>query len=166
MAKINQISLTPAPVVDLAEAKAFLRVDFNNDDTLIQSLIDQATEEAQSYTGVIFGEAVYTYEDKGNQRVWLNWPSPVVSIDSVQVDGSDIEYTDNLDGSLTITGAGSAQLFTITYTVGMDPAPKDVASAILQRVKFGYDWGDDLPYDKLRFFDRILFRYRNTGYFG
>jgi len=50
----------------------------------------------------------------------------------------------------------------IVYTAGFAAMPKDLKHAIYQRVKFGFDFGDDMPYDKSRFFDRIVGRYRRN----
>lgn len=44
------ISTTPPEPVTLAEAKAFARIDCNDDDMLITSLITQAREFAENYT--------------------------------------------------------------------------------------------------------------------
>ena len=50
----------------------------------------------------------------------------------------------------------------IIYTCGDTNPPADVKHALYQRVKFGYDYGDDLPYNTNRFFDRLAFRYRQN----
>jgi hypothetical protein len=160
MAKLTEISLTPSPVVTLEQAKAFLRVDHTQDDQLITDLIAQASQEAESYTGLIFGDAVYTYEDYGGGRVFISWPAPVTSINTVQSEGTDLEYRDNLDGSLTIYDVPTDKTFVVNFNCGMVTVKADVQEAVLQRIKFGYDYGDDLPYDKARFFDHVLFRYR------
>lgn len=151
-------------VVTLEQAKAFLRVDHSQDDTLIQDLIDQAHQEAQSYTGVYFGLASYTLEDFGSGTVYLTFPSPLVSINDVTSASPNIEWRDNLNGSVTISGVPADETFVISYDVGVNEGFEDAAGALLQRIKFAFDWGDDLPYDKPRFFDRILFRYRTVFY--
>jgi hypothetical protein len=165
MARITEISSTPVQVVSLEQAKAFLRVDHSADDTLITDLISHAQAEAETYTGLLFADATYSYEDYGGGQKWLTYPQPINEILTVQVEGSDVSYRDNLDGSINVGIDGdvaSDSVVVITYKCGIGTPTADVPAALLQRIKFSYDYGDDMPYDKARFFDRILFRYRNS----
>jgi len=70
LAVYNSLELVTAPStspVTLAEAKAQLRVDFSDDDTLIQRLIDTATNfmDAQG----VLGKAII-------EQTWAQWLSP------------------------------------------------------------------------------------------
>lgn len=57
---LTEYAESPTPsVMSLAEAKLHLRVDFNDDDALIESLIEAATLAAEAYTSAGFTERSY-----------------------------------------------------------------------------------------------------------
>jgi len=150
---------TPA-AINLTEVKAFCRVDTSADDSLLTFLYNAACEEALSYAQVVVGTATVT--------VVTNWADfyslpfwPIGAITHVKVDDvADTEYT-LLNGVLTPSIEGDK--LEVVYAAGYGAnTPKDIIHAIYQRVKYGYDYGDDLPQATPRFFDRVLFRYKNT----
>ena len=83
----------------------------------------------------------------------------------VYVDGVSTHDTDFtlIDGVITPSIGQDGDRMKIIYTAGFGTMPKDLQHAIYQRIKFGYDFGDDMPYNVgPRFFDRIVFRYRRN----
>ena len=148
--------------------KAFLRVDQNLDDPLIQQLIDAAVSEIVSYAHVQFGVATWAYSIPFTPSLILSYPQPVQSVTQVLVDGVEVhpgtlptQYTYS-NGILAFGADVQGEEVNIEYTAGYSDIPPDALGAIYQRVKFAYDYGDDLPYDKARFFDRLMFRYRTA----
>ena len=162
MSNVVTIDTFSPAVITTAEAKKYCRVDVTNDDGLIDDLINSAQEEALGFTHVIFGTAtitlkVYTYSS------CLKVPyHPLVSVTSVLLDG--VAYTDYTVKGDSIYIDEFYEEAVIVYTAGRD-MPADVKTAILQRVKFNYDFSDDLVYEKPRFFERVLFRYREPNTF-
>jgi hypothetical protein len=160
----NSITYTPQ-AIDLAEIKAFCRVDGSADDSLLTFLYEAACEEALSYAHVIAGTATITAD-----TVWVSsyelpyWPAGAITSVHVYVDGVSTEDTEYeiLDGVITPSIGSEGERMVIVYTAGFAAMPKDLKHAIYQRVKFGFDFGDDMPYDKSRFFDRIVGRYRRN----
>jgi len=160
----NSITYTPQ-AIDLAEIKAFCRVDGSADDSLLTFLYEAACEEALSYAHVIAGTATITAD-----TVWVSsyelpyWPAGAITSVHVYVDGVSTEDTEYelLDGVITPSIGSEGERMVIVYTAGFAAMPKDLKHAIYQRVKFAFDFGDDVPYDKSRFFDRIVGRYRRN----
>lgn len=87
------------PPVSLAEAKAHLRVDFTDDDTLISALVDAATAHIDGHTGIL-ARALVT---QTWQQDFCDWPgdrvlrlplAPVAAVESVKYfDAANVETT-------------------------------------------------------------------------
>ena len=76
-------------VISTADAKAYLKVDISDDDTLIDNLVSSATESAQEYTNRFFTNTTLiqygtTFTDLGNLL-----KSPVSSITHIKYYDSD-----------------------------------------------------------------------------
>ena len=156
---MTTVDFTPA-AINLTEVKAFCRVDGSADDSLLTFLYNAACDEALSYAQVVVGTATVTVVTNWEAEITLPfWPIGAVTY--VKVDGvADTEYT-LLNGRLTPSVEGDK--LEVVYVAGWNTStPKDVIHAIYQRIKFGFDYGDDLPQPTPRFFDRVLFRYKNT----
>jgi len=161
----NSITYTPE-AINLTEVKAFCRVDGTADDNLLTFLYEAACEEALSYAHVVAGSATITAD-----TVWVSsyelpyWPEGTITSVHVYIDGVSTEDTEYelLDGVILPSIGDEGDRMIIVYTAGYPSMPKDLKHAIYQRVKFGYDFGDDMPYNVgPRFFDRIVFRYRRN----
>lgn len=96
------------PPVSLAEAKAHLRVDFTDDDTLISALVDAATAHIDGYTGIL-ARALVTQTWRQD---FCDWPgdrvlrlplAPVVSVQSVK-------YFDAANAEITVDAIGNYAL--------------------------------------------------------
>ena len=149
--------------VDLTEVKAFCRVDGSADDNLLTMLWKAACQEVTSYAHFIAGTATITVDQEWVSSYELPfWPMGAVTSVTVYNDGVatvDTAYT-LINGILVPSETGDRLV--IVYAAG-GVMPEDLRHAVYQRIKFGYDYGDDLPYGKLRFFDRIAGRYRRNA---
>lgn len=159
-------SYTPISV-NLAELKSFCRVDGSADDALLTMLFSAAVEEFNSYTGYRLGATTVTVDTLGQASYTLPL-GPVTAITSVTAyddEGVSTVLTlyDDYDYINTVISLDEVPArMVIVYTCGDTNPPADVKHALYQRVKFGYDYGDDLPYNSNRFFDRLAFRYRQN----
>lgn len=159
-------SYTPISV-NLTELKSFCRVDGSADDALLTMLFSAAVEEFNSYTGYRLGATTVTVDTLGQASYTLPL-GPVTAITSVTAyddEGVSTALTlyDDYDYINTVISLDKVPArMVIVYTCGDTNPPADVKHALYQRVKFGYDYGDDLPYNGTRFFDRIAFRYRQN----
>lgn len=154
--------------VSLEEAKLFVRVDTDAHDSLLTMLIEAAQEECFARTHIVFGTATFTVTNF-NQVTQLALPyGPVTSVTEVRLDGvAVVEDTDYyVQDDLIIIATSYTDKVEVDYAAGA-ALPADVKHAILQRVKYGYDYGDDLPSASTpRFFDRVTDRYRLANTFA
>lgn len=163
----TQVTKTNASI-DLTELKSFCRIDGTAHDGLLATLVAAAFDELVNITHWVFGTGtviVQTWQPAGQIDLPI---CPAVAITEVLVD-DDIVDTANwqLRGQqlVKVDGELVQEKIKVTYTVG-EPLPADLRTAIYQRVKYQYDYGDDLPQQMPRFFDRIAFRYRNHQTFA
>ena len=148
--KVN--TLATNPLFTTADAKDFLKVDTNADDTLIDNLIKAATQSCEIYTNRYFLDTLVTqYADK-----WVDienlYKSPVSAI-------THIKYYDSDDSLQTLAGtvylldevsqpariglkpnqsypniANRINAIEVKYTVGYGTAASSVPEAIRQAV--------------------------------
>ena len=148
--KVN--TLATNPLFTTADAKDFLKVDTNADDTLIDNLIKAATQSCEIYTNRYFLDTLVTqYADK-----WVDienlYKSPVSAI-------THIKYYDSDDSLQTLAGtvylldevsqpariglkpnqsypniANRINAVAVQYTVGYGTASTDVPEGIRQAV--------------------------------
>ena len=83
---------TPTTLVQLADVKAHLNIDNNDDDTELQNFILAATEKIQEITGPVLTRTVTEYRDGGNACIIL-WQRPVQSVTSVTELVGNTSYT-------------------------------------------------------------------------
>ena len=163
---VSVVSFTHA-AISLDEVKAFVRVDTNAHDALLAILLEAAQEECFSVTHTVFGTAEFLLQ-RWEQCYSIDMPyAPIATIDAVELDGvaavegTDYNYQPPYLNILTPYTESLQVEYTCTGTL-----PADVKHAILQRVKYGFDYGDDLPQDTPRFFDRVIGRYRHHQTFA
>jgi uncharacterized phiE125 gp8 family phage protein len=132
-----KLSTAPAyTTLSLTEAKLQLRVDGDDEDTLIQSLMKAVDQIAENKTNRAFMQSGYTMYSDSWQCDYTLWPAPLVTVASVKYYDSDnvlqtldtsnyIVYSDFTPGILSIkTTATLPTLYDrldavqITYTVG------------------------------------------------
>jgi len=145
-------------VVTLAEAKAHLRVGYEDEDSYIGTLIEAATLWAATTTGLSLGERqwVLALDQFPNDKLVL----PVVPLVSVE----SLAYIDEFEASQTYAGfrvfgvggdipgyvlpsTGEAwpgaskepECVTVEFTAGNDTIPKTIKHAILLMVSHWYE---------------------------
>lgn len=115
----------PLDVVSLNEAKDQLNlIDFDDDDSLIESLIETSTHLAENYTGRLFSRCTVTVRLTPSEYCVRLPYHDIDLITSVQVDGQDISYEfDSFDQVLTITDTAleSDDLIYVVYDAGYQP---------------------------------------------
>ena len=145
---------TPAttPIFTTAQAKTFLKVDTDADDTLIDNLVSAATESCQIYTNQYFLNTVVEQYSDNWSEVYTLYKSPVVSITHIKYyDTNDSEQSlassnyilDNVSKPARIGLAVDATLpdladrinaVPVKYTDGYGTASSDVPEGIKQAV--------------------------------
>ena len=155
---ITTIVAPSATLVTLADAKNYLKVDYSEDDALIQSLIDSAIKRLEQYAGSAFSPRtlkVVAYVD-----FFIEPPyAPINSITKVEY------YSDNawveavLDSDYYILGDTYKKVYMVTapqreyrftYTCGFTTLPQSIYNAILKLVADLYDYrASESPNDKL-----------------
>lgn len=138
--------------ITLAEAKAHMRVDDSDDDTLITACIAAATEYCQDYTGKQFVTATFTGKfDTLYGVIALPYPplQSVTSITYIDTDGEEQTVSTDVYGVDTYGAVGQVFLkyeqswptdvrghtqdVTIVYVAGMGAAsavPENVKAAV------------------------------------
>ena len=148
--KVN--TLATNPLFTTAEAKDFLKVDTNADDTLIDNLIKAATQSCEEYTNQYFLDTLVSQYSDNWLEVYRLYKSPVSEITHIKYyDSTDTLQTlaasnyilDNVSKPARIGLAVNGELPTLAerinavevkYTVGYGTAASSVPEAIRQAV--------------------------------
>lgn len=132
------IKQTPkAEPLNLEEVKLHLRInpgDTSEDIDILTPLISAAREYCENYCGKSLAEQTVTVYSEMSGTVTLP-RGPVISVDSVTVDGEAVEYTaDVRRGTVTVNKPGAV----ITYTAGCEETPYLVRQAMLLLIGHWY----------------------------
>ena len=125
--------------VTLDDVRANSRVDGDEEDGLIVSLIAAAQERAEQETGMVFGDDEWIIEaEPCGDLVIPFWPvASVVSV--VGEDGDFADFTTSRSGrSFMISSAAWPGPVTIRVRAGM-PAPETVKRAIVMMASYWFD---------------------------
>ncbi len=133
------------PPITVAEAKSYMRVDISDDDALIGSLIDSATEYYETVTRRALITQTWTLKLNGFTSCPIELTrAPVISVSSIKYqDEYDVEQTLSTDVYAVDTDSEPGRVFlkfnqsypatlgeinavTITYTAGYGAAATDV----------------------------------------
>lgn len=101
-AYIETVTLTePSDLAtDVSSAKSWARIDEDFDDSIVDMLIKDAQKAFRRYTRSVLYETTvnvrYSFDRSGDTEFRLPY-GPVDSITHVQVDGTDIDYSNNGD---------------------------------------------------------------------
>jgi len=124
-----EVTTRPAPVVSLAEARAWLRIDHTYDDDIIEDvLIPAAQERIETATGLAMSPGtvieltISAGENDGSIIVPL---APITE--------ADVEFS----GDTLLSTEGTDQK--ITYTAGFTECPPDLKLAILNQISHDFD---------------------------
>ena len=139
MPSIKISATTGSEIVTVADAKAYIRIDTSDDDTLLGNMIKQARIWCENYisSDIVAKTRVY-YLEFANDRFELPF-SPVASITSATVEGGVASYDSyGANNEVLALKDLTAKDITITYvTTGQDDAL--LQQAILQLVSTYYD---------------------------
>lgn len=131
-------------IVTLAEAKAFIRIDTTDDDTIITTIIEQARLVCENYISAdIVSKSRTYYLESANDRFEVPF-SPITSITTVTVEGSAASHTSyGANNEILSLDKLAAKDIVVTYiTSGINNAL--VKQAILQLVSTLYDNRSDI----------------------
>lgn len=155
---LKRTTAPSVPVVTLADAKLDLRVDHNHEDTLIQSLIDAATQYLEAPSGVLGkafinqGWKMFTRGPDQDCRIYIP-VTPVQSIDSISYFDSDNAEQVLAKSDFHLYGdenwayitpkhnvnwphlSDRLDAITITFTAGFGAAETDVPERIRQLIR-------------------------------
>lgn len=123
--------------ISLDDVKSFLRIDYNDDDKLLEIMITAAREHAETFTRRSIAKKTYelTLNDYAS-RVSLPNP-PTISVESVLNDGQAIEYELVEEQGRSILTLNSEA--TITYQAGYKNVPKTIIQAMLILISHFYE---------------------------
>lgn len=132
------IKQTPkAEPLNLEEVKLHLRInpgDTSEDIDILTPLISAAREYCENYCGKSLAEQTITVYSEMSGTLTLP-RAPVISVDSVTVDGETAEYTADVHyGTVTVNKPGAV----ITYTAGYEETPYLVRQAMLLLIGHWY----------------------------
>lgn len=151
MVYINSVSLIADAAVEpvsRTDAKNWMRIDYTDDDTLIDSLISAARQHLEKLTGRSLSNKKYSVniELRGTQNEWvIELPySPVICVDSVNLkeginDNELLTVNDDYEvigGKLWIYAQG---IYTVVYQAGYGSIPYDLRNDILTLVAWMYE---------------------------
>ena len=122
--------------VSVATAKAYMKVNFADDDTLIESLIKNARIWLENYTGKAYGTRSVKLTIEMTAGEWYELPGPVQSVDSI----TSVEYGDC--PAYTLLGSQiriySDGIYSIFLTYGFTTIPEDAKNDILSITAYTY----------------------------
>lgn len=134
------------PVVSLAEARAYLRIETGDEEALLAGLIRSATAVCESFLGTLLLERTFSVELAPSTSWQRLEVAPVRSIDNlsgVLPDGTATAlpataYAVDVDSSgygwVRLTGAIDATRLRVEGLAGLGPSPSDVPEPVRQGV--------------------------------
>lgn len=164
---LTDLNPPPAEPITLAEAKAFLRVDHDDEDALIQTLIASARERLEAHLNIAMIQRPMQFVLASGGTIKLpRWP--IVSIDSVVLDGMQTNgFVAELRCRPAQVKLGTATSLEISFTAGYGIAPGDVPAplrqAMLLLVAHGFEHRDGMPMTLPLMVDALTMPYRMVG---
>lgn len=142
MAKIEILNdIIGTEPITLTQAKAHLRVDFSDEDTLISVYIAAARDYAEAFLGDALVAKQIKYTVNASDEIILPY-APIDAIASVTQDGDAItDYTFDEDGEITkgdLFPATGKVIFTYTTKV-VQPLLASIRSAMLVHISLLYE---------------------------
>jgi hypothetical protein len=134
------------PLTTLATVKEYLGLTGTGEDSLLNRLIDWATDFIHSYCGRTFPQGSYDeYYDGDGTDTLLSHQFPIVSVNSLEVDGTVKDSTSfvlyaplgiiRLKSGVFPRGKKNVRL---QYTAGYATIPKDLEQASIELVALKY----------------------------
>ena len=130
--------------VSVEEVKAFARIEYSEEDLLIESRLRAAIEWTQGYTNRTLCTTSYTlYLDEFSDEMRIPRP-PLISVESITyTDENGIERT--LDPSIyTVDAVSMTGRVILAYGMSW-PSTQDIRNAVRINYTAGYGGPDDVP---------------------
>ena len=132
--------------LNLSEVKDWLRVDGDDDDSLITNLITQVRELVESYLGTSIAlQDITLTTGNGGSGITLPY-QPIASITSVQDDdGNDVSYDWNgymlsfNNMIISVTAGSTPDHFTVVYEAGYATIPAGLKLGLLEVIAWLYE---------------------------
>jgi uncharacterized phiE125 gp8 family phage protein len=133
--------------ISLGEVKAQTRVDHDIEDSLLMVYIRAARVYAEGQTRRVFVPQVWEWSGNPEGEVLLPVP-PVISIDSVSVDGYEFQdgspvsplWSAETRGARTyVSGDWQGRAVAIRFTAGYEEVPDDIRLALMLLVSHFYE---------------------------
>ena len=127
-----------APPVGLSTAKAYMKVNFSDDDNLITSLLKNATLWLENYTSLSYGYRTIKLTIEMNADEFYLLPGPVRAVTAVSIiDGTDVSVSDYflVGGQIKVYATA---IYEMTVNVGYLTIPKDAENDILAITAYTY----------------------------
>lgn len=164
---LTDLNPPPAEPITLSEAKAFLRVDHDDEDVLIQTLIASARDRLEAHLNVAMIARSMQIATSTDGTVQLpRWP--VIAVQTVRFDGEDTdEAVINLlcrPATVTFCAAEEAEIvFTAGYGSNPSDVPAPLRQAMLLLVARGYEHREGPPDTLPLMVDALTMPYRVVG---
>ena len=164
---LTDIHPPPIEPISLDEAKSFLRVDNDDENAFIETLIRSAREQLEDRLNIAMIERSMRLEQSdGGDIVLPRWP--VSTIDTVSVNGQATSvFTVNLRSRPVVVTVSLGAPATIEFTAGYGPDQSDIPAplrqAILLLVAHGYEHRDTLSEAMPLMVDALTMPYRVLG---
>lgn len=165
--KLRPVLVTPPAeqVITLAEAKDHLRVDSDDEDTLITAIVQAATDYLDGYNGVL-GRCLVTQTWRQDFPCWyhtLPLPFPTASDVAVAYDDADGNAQTVAGAYVAGTVGGPVVSFPASFSQGSLQA--DNAAPVRVTFASGYGAADDVPWSikaAILLHVGTLYQYRET----
>lgn len=150
--ELTEETSTLAVTVDAA--KSWARIDGTFDDSIVEDLIKDAQKAFRRFTRSVLYETTvnvtYSFDSSGNVEFRLPY-GPVDSITSVQVDGTDIDYTQT--GDWIDISNHDAEDVAIKYVAKRyapaDDIAGDIKIGLLKYIATNYDDRENTAMDEI-----------------
>lgn len=141
---IVTLSETSTEPVALPEMKAYLHVDFANDDFLISLMISSARRRLEKFTGRSFvpKTVIATLQLDGNYELPYGPVNAISEVTKINGDDSEVlQATDyNVYGeAFKSFSPHSTGMYKVEYTAGNNSLPEDLKLAIMAEVGYRYE---------------------------
>ena len=164
---LTDIQPPPVEPVSLDEAKLFLRIDHDDENDLIGTLIRSSRERLEDRLNIAMIERPMRLEtSEGGDIALPRWP--VSSIETVAIDGEETSvFTVNLRSRPVVVTAALGSPVSIEFTAGYGSQAGDVPAplrqAILLLVAYGYEHRDGQDRGLPLMVDALTMPYRVLG---
>lgn len=148
MSIINILNELDTSIIDLSEIKNFLRIDFDEDDNLLNRLLKSAIKQCELYISRSITQKTYRlslYNRVGKFINLLYFPvTNVTSIDIIDKNNNTIKFKnytfDQISNKVTLNNIPTNfYRIDITYEAGYTKIPDDIKQALLFHVAKMYD---------------------------